>query len=68
MTRARREAVVDELPLPIGTDAPDLQALAIAVALEDAFDIVLTDREIAPSRLGTRSAVLHLLDEHLGPA
>lgn len=65
-----RERLLSELPLPIVEGEPDahLLAIAIAVAIEDAFDVVLTDDEIANACIGTRTGVLAVLDRHLGVA
>lgn len=60
-----REALVAELPLPLA-GGDDLLVLAIAVAVEDAFDIVLDDDEISHARLGTPAAVLDTVRRHLG--
>ncbi|WP_156252171.1 hypothetical protein [Pseudactinotalea terrae] len=60
-----REALVAELPLPLAGD-DDLAVVAIAVAVEDAFDIVLNDDEITHARLGTSAGVLETLRRHLG--
>lgn len=66
MTPALREAVVDELPLPLPAVTAAAEAIGIAIALEEAFDIVLGDDEIDAAHLGTRAAVLRVLDHHLG--
>lgn len=63
-----REALVAELPLPVGDNDAELGVLAIAVAIEDAFDVTLTDAEITLAELGTSEAVLRLLERHLGAA
>lgn len=61
-----REGLVAEFLTPaVGGDA-ELDALAIAVAIEDAFDVVLADHEISLETLGSRDAVLQLLERHLG--
>lgn len=57
------EALIAELPLPLA-DGDDLGVLAIAVAVEDAFDIVLADDEITHADLGTAKAVLALVRRH----
>lgn len=57
------EALIAELPLPLA-DGDDLGVLAIAVAVEDAFDIVLADDEITHAALGTPEAVLALVRRH----
>lgn len=55
-------ALVAELPLPLEDE--ELGVLAIAVALEDAFDVTLADDEITPSQLGSQAAVRRLLERH----
>lgn len=61
-----REALVAELPLPLAGGDDDLAVVAIAVAVEDTFDIVLNDDEITHARLGTSAGVLETLRRHLG--
>lgn len=61
-----REALVAELPLPVAGEEADLEVLAIAVAVEDAFEVVLADDEITRDELGSATAVLRLLERHLG--
>lgn len=58
--RAHRR-VLDELPLPLPPEAGNLQALAVAVALEDALGVTLDDMHITVDRLGSRDAVEALL-------
>lgn len=60
-----RAARVAELGLPVA-DGDDLAVLATAVAVEDAFDVILTDDEITRATLGTAEAVLETLRRHLG--
>ena len=62
-----RAARVAALRLPVA-NGDDLDVLATAVAVEDAFDIVLTDDEITHATLGTADAVLETLRRHLGDA
>lgn len=62
------QARLAELPLPLGPGADVLDALAVAVAVEDAFGVVIPDDRITVADLGSPSAVESLLariSEHL---
>ena len=55
------QAVLDELPLPLGAEASLLDALRIAIALETGLGVTIPEAAITVSSLGTRTAVEHLL-------
>ena len=57
-------AVIDELPLPLSGDTGALDALVIGMVLEEEFNLVLTDAELAPERLCDRDRVVALLADH----
>lgn len=50
-----------ELPLPLGPDADILDALRAAVAIEDAYGIVLPEDRITVRDLESRESVASLL-------
>lgn len=56
------EQVLDELALPLGPDAGLVEALAVAIAVEQTCDVTLPDWAIDPVHLGRREAVRALLD------
>lgn len=65
---AHQGRVLDELPLPLGSSAALLDAIGIAVALEDALGVSLPDELIDLAHLGCRDAieaVLHEIAPHL---
>ncbi|HLR27800.1 MAG TPA: hypothetical protein VK086_03830 [Ruania sp.] len=53
-----------ELPLPLRRDAGELEAIGIAIAVEDAFAVTLAEETLTVAHLGTSEAIEHLLDEH----
>lgn len=53
--------VVRELPLPLGPDADVLDALRIAVAVEDACGVVIPDELITTADLGSAGSIESLL-------
>lgn len=57
-----RGRVVAELPLPLGPGATRLDAIAIAVALEDGCGVVLDDALITVEHLRDRESVQAVLD------
>ncbi|QNF93473.1 hypothetical protein [Janibacter sp. YB324] len=57
-----RGRVVAELPLPLGPEATRLDAIAIAVALEDGCGVVLDDALITVEHLRDRESVQAVLD------
>lgn len=59
-----RGRVLGELPLPLGPGAGELDAVQIAIAVEDACGLTLPDEVIDTAHLGRRDAieaVLHSL-------
>lgn len=62
-----RDRVLDELPLPLGADADVLDALGIAVAVEDACGVVLPEDRITVADLGSREAITALLRQLAEP-
>lgn len=56
------QQVLAELPLPLGPEAGLLEAIGVAVAIEDGLGITLPDALIDPAHLGTRSDVAATLD------
>lgn len=61
------DRVLDELPLPLGADADVLEALGIAVAVEDACGVVLPEDRITVSDLGSKETLTALLRQLAGP-
>lgn len=59
--------VLAELPLPLASDADLLEAIGIAVAVEDACQVTLPDDVITVSTLGQRSTIEAMLDVIAGP-
>lgn len=62
-----RRRVVDELPLPLGPEAGILDALAVAVAVEDSCGVVLPDSAISVDRLRDPATVIETLDSITPP-
>lgn len=56
-----------ELPLPLGPDAHVLDALNIAVALEDGFGVVIPEDRITVADLGSKESIGSLLDQLAEP-
>lgn len=61
---SERRTILAELPLPLGPQAGLLAAIEIAVALEDALGVTLTDEQISVARLGQRESIESVLDKH----
>ena len=59
-----RRRLLAELPLPLPHDAGELEALGIAIAVEDAFCVTLPEEALTVAQLGTSEAIERLLDEH----
>lgn len=53
--------VLLELRLPLGPADDTLDALAVAVAIEDAFDITIPDHLLTKEHLGSRESITDLL-------
>ncbi|HET9654083.1 MAG TPA: hypothetical protein VFP72_01930 [Kineosporiaceae bacterium] len=51
--------------LPAAGEDPELEAVKIAVFLEDVFGVTLSESELDPRTLTGRDAVLGLLRRHL---
>lgn len=58
---ADRTRVLAELPLPLAPDADMLEALSVAVAVEDGCDVVLPDEAITVRSLGGTDAIRAVL-------
>ena len=56
-----RDRVLDELPLPLGPDAGERDAIEIAIAVEDGFQVRLPDEAINVAHLGRRESVAAVL-------
>lgn len=56
-----RARVLAELPLPLGPAAGELDAVAIAIAVEDALAVTLPDDAIDVQHLGRTESVHALL-------
>lgn len=56
-----RRRVVSELPLPLAPGAGILDALAIAVAIEDACAVRLPDELLTPDHLRSRESIESVL-------
>ncbi len=56
-----QDRVLAELPLPLGPAAGELDAVAIAIAIEDALAVVLPDDAIDVAHLGRRESIESLL-------
>lgn len=67
-SKQHRDALLSELPLPMSDKDTVLQALGIAIAVEENFGVVLTDGDISPDALGSVESVSSLLVRHLGVA
>ena len=65
---ADRDRVIAELPLPLAPGAGVLEALDIAVALEDALGVVLPDDAMDVSSLRDRPGVESVLDRLSPPS
>ena len=59
--------IVAELGATRGLD-PDLAALRVALAVEDAFGIVLTDAEMTAVELGSPEDIRAVVTKHRGGA
>lgn len=59
---ADRVRVLAELPLPLERGAGVLEAIAIAVAVEDALGVTLPDESLDPVAVGQRASIESLLD------
>lgn len=59
---AVRDRVLAELPLPLPPDATALDAVGLAVAIEDGCGVVLPDELITVDHLRSRESVDALLD------
>ncbi|NYF99027.1 hypothetical protein [Janibacter cremeus] len=59
---ADRDRVLLELPLPLGSAAVRLDALSLAVAIEDGCGVVLPDRLITADHLRNRESIEAVLD------
>lgn len=62
-----RRRVLSELPLPLGQDAGVLEALEIALAVEDACDVTLPEDMLTVAHLATATAVESALDNLAPP-
>lgn len=51
--------------LPTGGEDPELEAVKVAVFLEDVFGVTLSEADLDPRTLTGRDAVLGLLRRHL---
>lgn len=60
------ERVLSELPLPLPPEATPLDALALAVAIEDACAVVLPDDLITVAHLRDRESIQSVLDSLAG--
>lgn len=56
-----------ELPLPLGPDADVLDALDIAVAIEDGYSVVIPQDRITVADLGSRESIEALLTQLVEP-
>lgn len=63
---ADRERVLAELPLPLGPEAGLLEAIGIAVAVEDALGVGFPDELLDVATFGQRASIRSALD-HLDP-
>lgn len=61
-----RRRLLAELPLPLPQDAGELDAIAIAIAVEDALAVTLPEEALSVAHLGSREAIERLLDEQGG--
>ena len=59
-----RRRLLAELPLPLRRDAGELEAIGIAIAVEDAFAVTLAEETLTVTHLRTIEAIEHLLDEY----
>lgn len=57
-----RRRVLTELPLPLGPDAGPLDALGLAVAIEDGCGVTLPDPVITVDHLGDLASIEVVLD------
>ena len=60
------ERVLSELPLPLGPEATTLDAVALAVAIEDACGVVLPDDLVTVARLRDRETIRSVLHSLTG--
>ncbi|UFU02398.1 hypothetical protein LQF12_12970 [Ruania suaedae] len=65
---ARRRRILSELSLPLGPGASQLEAIEIAVAIEDGCGVTLPDEVMNPADLGRRESVESLLQALPGRA
>lgn len=63
---ADHERVLSELPLPLPPDSSPIDALALAVAIEDACGVVLPDELITVAHLRDRESIRSVLDSLTG--
>lgn len=56
-----RDRLFDELPLPLGPDAGELDAVAVAIAIEDGFGVQLPENVIDVVHLGRWESVAAVL-------
>lgn len=56
-----------ELPLPLRSGVDVLDALAIAVAIEDGYGVIIPEDRITVADLGSREAIESLLSMLNGP-
>ncbi|QGH68501.1 hypothetical protein [Pseudactinotalea sp. HY158] len=56
-----RRRILAELPLPLGPDAGELDAIRMAIALEDACGVTLPEDAIDVVHLGRSEAIESLL-------
>lgn len=61
---ALEERLTELVPLLDNAVHTELEAIALAIAVEDSFDIVLSDDEISPSRLRSVDSIRALIQEH----